>query len=60
MQPELIPYDQLMEELACERYAPALPVPRGRYQPAGRATAPTSEPRPARKRRRSTGTGWPA
>lgn len=44
---ELIPYDQLMEELARERYAPALPRPRGRYQPARQTPAPASEPRPA-------------
>lgn len=54
---DLMPHDQLMQELARERFAPVLPPPRSRYQTARQAE---TEPRTTRRRRRTTGTGWPA
>jgi hypothetical protein len=49
---ELNEWEQLLTELARERYAPVLPPPPARRQPRDRQTS-----RPAR---RPTGTGWPA
>jgi hypothetical protein len=51
--------EELLAELAKERYLPVLPPPATTAQPKARQTRAKAPPKTKHPTRRPTGTGWP-
>lgn len=51
--------DELIDEIAKERYLPVLPPPLG-ATPKARQVRRAAQPSTGKTKRRPTGTGWPA